>query len=323
MSQGDTIAISVAGFDRSRHGRLIEELAFALRRTDAETLRKWGGRSAGRLASLSASRIGGLASLVKALGQHAYNEVASLVHATGEGKALTHLGDRTAAAIDGSIAFGKDGAHLITSVSRALATRPKENAPRVLGAFLGFYAGSGGLDGNGGIPDLDLLAGIDAHRSFLTHSILAGIVAEALLLSVADLASEVHDRLPEDHDLLWDRLATAASPLVGAVAAGTSAGIAYHLLVDALIQPAPYKDLPIAMPIEGHQALMAGNAAAEAASRRYRIPATIDVSPQGPSEKSTGRRVVDGIASAATAAGDVAQEGVQRVKDYWSTHRRR
>jgi len=55
-------------------------------------------------------------------------------------------------------------------------------------------------------------AGIDAHRSLLTHSILAGV------------------------DLLWD----------------------------AGIEPAPYKDLPFAMPMEAHVGLMAANGAAEA-----------------------------------------------------------
>lgn len=58
----------------------------------------------------------------------------------------------------------------------------------MLAAFLGFYAGSGGVDGDGGIPDLDLLAGIDAHRSILTHSILAGVVAEGLLRLHTELA---------------------------------------------------------------------------------------------------------------------------------------
>jgi len=47
------------------------------------------------------------------------------------------------------------------------------------------------------------------------------------------------------------------------LAAGASAGIAYHLLVDAYIQPAPYHSLPLSMPIEGHQVAMAANGAAE------------------------------------------------------------
>ena len=189
----------------------------------------------------------------------------------------------------------------------------------MLGAFLGFYAGSGGIDGNGGIPDLDLLAGIGAHRSILTHSILAGIVAEGALLSIADLATQVHERLPFDHDPLWDTLAEGASPLVESLAAGTSAGIAYHLLVDAFIQPAPYKDLPFSMQIEGHQAAMAANGMAEGiasvSNGADRDPVVI--LQNGLPEKSTGRKFVDGIASAASFAQNKVAEGMATINERW------
>lgn len=114
---------------------------------------------------------------------------------------------------------------------------PKRTAPAVIGAVLGFSAGSGGLDGNGGIPDLDLLAGIGSNRSPLTHTLIAGILAEGLLLALADLAAEVHGRLPHDHDPLWDGLARIGRPLTHNLAIGTGAGLAYHLLVDAFVQP--------------------------------------------------------------------------------------
>lgn len=156
------------------------------------------------------------------------------------------------------------GAKLIGGISSALIDNPKENAPKVLAAFLGFYAGSGGTDGNGGIPDLDLFAGIDAHRSILTHSILAGVVAEGVLLAAADLAVLVQDNPPDSRDPIWEKLANAALPLKQSLIAGTSAGVAYHLLVDAGIQPAAYHGLPFEMPMEAHQGVMGANALAEA-----------------------------------------------------------
>lgn len=63
----------------------------------------------------------------------------------------------------------------------------------------------------------------------------------------------------------------AAKDLIaGQLAAGASAGIAYHLSVDATLQPAAYKDLPVSMPMEAHQMLFALNAAVEGADAAKR-----------------------------------------------------
>jgi len=305
------------GENRAR--RLLDELAFALSRTDLGTLKEWGGRSAGRLLTLGARRVGGLVSLVSAIGKRSWAELVGLIRAADQGNGLSHAGDRTAAAIDGSIALGRDGARVVGAIGRGLVSNPREAAPRVLGAFLGFYAGSGGLDGNGGIPDLDLLAGIDAHRSILTHSFLAGVVAEGTLLAIADLSAQIMNRLPADHDPLWDGLAKAAAPLTASLATGASAGIAYHLLVDALIQPAPYHDLPFSMPIEGHQAAMAASGAAEgvAAAHGEKARGPIEFVQGGSPAQSTGRKVVDGISTTATAAQAALTNGVDQARKLW------
>lgn len=305
------LPISVEKLSESRNRRLYDELSFALARTDLVILRRWGGRSAGRLLTLGAGRIGGLAMLVANIGKGAWQEVSGLIRASGQGATLPHLGDRTAAAIDGSIAIGREGGRILSTTGRALVTTPKEAAPRVLAAVLGFYAGSGGVDGNGGIPDLDLLAGIDAHRALLTHSILAGVIAEGLLLSIADLAQLVYERLPLDHDPLWDALAKAGAPLTASLAAGTSAGIAYHLLIDAFIQPAPYHGLPFSMPMEGHQTLMGANGLAEGMSaiQRQNRRDPVEIQQGGLPEKTLGRKVVDGFANAADFAKSTASRG--------------
>jgi hypothetical protein len=303
--------------DRIR--RLYEELSFAILRTDRVALQQWGGRSGGRLLASGARRVGGLTRFATLVGKGAWQEMTGLVKAAGQGNLGVHVGDRTAAAIDGSLAFGRESARVISVVSQGLIANPKEAAPKILGAFLGFYAGSGGVDGNGGIPDLDLLVGIGAHRSIVTHSILAGMLAEGALLSIADLATLIHERLPIDHDPLWDELAKSASPLTQSLATGTSAGIAYHLLVDAFIQPAPYHDLPFGMPIEGHQAVMGANGAAEGANaaKRSMLHQSVEIVQDGLPEKSTGRKVVDGVATAASVAQSAAINTLSRVKAGW------
>lgn len=296
-----------------RSRRLYDELAFAISRTDSQILKEWGSRSAVRFVKLGGRRISTISSTVKSLGKASKTELLGLLQAMRENKLGTHLGDRTAAAIDGSIAITRSGAQAISGIGSALIDDPRANAPKVVAAFMGFYAGSGGVDGNGGIPDLDLLAGIDAHRSLFTHSIIAGIVAEGILLATADLAAQVHDKLPVDHDPLWDRFAAEASSLTEALGVGVSAGIAYHLLVDAGIQPAPYHDLPIAMPIEGHQSILAANGLAEGAdaTQRFYRRTPLEIVQSGATEKSAGRKVVDTIGDAATSA-------TRYMQSFWS-----
>ncbi|PIP00689.1 hypothetical protein CJ014_00870 [Pleomorphomonas carboxyditropha] len=149
------------------------------------------------------------------------------------------------------------------TIATALYRNPAETAPQLMMLTFGFLTGSGGLDGNGGIPDLDFQLGIGHHRSLLTHSILSGLVVETLCLGFIDLVCTIADKLPEDRDPIWDVLVSRGNALVAAASTGLSAGIAYHLGVDATLQPAAYHDLPFSMPIEGHQAVMGANAAAE------------------------------------------------------------
>jgi hypothetical protein len=285
----------------TRAALLYSELGFALSRLEREALKSWGGRSATRLLMLAGRRVGGLAKLATVLGRAGFGELTGVLSASRQRRLSAHVGDRTAAAIDGTITLGRDGTRLIAGVARALARDPKATAPAVLGGLLGFSAGSGGLDGNGGIPDLDLLVEIGAHRSPLTHTIIAGIVADGLLLALADLVAEVHGKLPHGHDPLWDSLARIGRPLTESLAIGTSAGLAYHLLVDALIQPAALHGLPIVMPLEGHQTVMAASGLAEGANATGQVGrrTSTEIVQSGPPQRSTGRLMVDGASEVA------------------------
>jgi hypothetical protein len=297
----------------SRLSRFYSELGFALSRLDRDELKGWSTRSAKRLLMLAGRRIGGLAKLATVLGRAGYSELTGVFSASRQSRLSTHIGDRAAAAIDGTISLGRDGARLIAGVARTLIRDPKGSAPAVLGGLLGFSAGSGGLDGNGGIPDLDLLAGIGAHRSPLTHTIVAGVVAEGLLLALADLAAEVHGKFPHDHDPLWDQLTKIGRPLMESLAVGTSAGLAYHLLVDALIQPAALHGLPVHMPMEGHQTVMAASGLAEGANAASHADAheLVEVVQDGKPKATAGRRVVDAVTEATATAAAAAGSGLR------------
>ncbi len=302
----------------SRAAVLYSELGFALSRLERDALKGWGGRSAGRLLMLAGRRVGGLAKLATVLGRAGFGELMAVLSASRQRRLSAHLGDRTVAAIEGTVSLGRDGTRLVAGVARALVRDPKGTAPAVLGGLLGFSMGSGGLDGNGGIPDLDLLVGIGAHRSPLTHTIIAGVVAEGLLLALADLAAEVHCKLPHGHDPIWDGLERIGRPLTESLAIGTSAGLAYHLLVDALIQPAALHGLPVEMPLEGHQTIMAASGLAEGANAAghsgRRTP--VEIVQGGLPQKSSGRRAVD-------AVGEAAGNGLERARDAFRSWRGR
>jgi hypothetical protein len=303
-------------FDDSRMSRILAELSHALGQVDRETLKAWGARSGRRLAGLFFRRIGAFARLAGKLAYSGFKEGRDLAEAIHVGRGVEQVGDRSAAAIDSSIAFVRDGKLAMCRIRNALQDDPRRNIPRLAAGVLGFYAGSGGLDGNGGIPDLDLMAGIGFHRSLLTHSILAGVMAEGLLIALMDLSGEIKDSLPEEHDPFWDKMAEMASPLAGPLATGTSAGIAYHLIVDATLQPAAYHGLPWQMPLEGHELALGANGAAEgayAADFGNKTAPPSNKADQGASAHPTaGRRVVEGIAQAASNAGDFGRRWLGR-----------
>jgi len=142
---------------------------------------------------------------------------------------------------------------------------PKRAATDFVTLVVAFYVGSGGLDGDGGVPDVDLELGIGAHRSIFTHSVISGIAIEAVALAFIDLASVIYSKLPEDKDPLWDEVYAHGSRLARRFSEGVSLGIAYHLGVDATVDGGgSYKDLPVTVPALGHQQIAAVNAALEA-----------------------------------------------------------
>ena len=125
-------------------------------------------------------------------------------------------------------------------------------------AVMGFNVGGGGIDGDGGIPDLDLLISIGHHRSILTHSVLPMIILEGVFFSLIGLVNLVHNNLPSKHDPLWDDIKSNNESILESFYTGMSLGLAYHLGIDGTIQGGgSYNNLPFSMPNFGHR-LIAG-----------------------------------------------------------------
>ncbi len=243
--------------------KLFRELKVALAATDSADLKAWGVRSAAKLPAITSRRIKNLGALLSSVIRFTGKEFSNAIRAMSKGRLRAHFENRKVAAIDGIIDIKNRVTKTASAFSQALYSDPKHNAPGVLALAIGFLAGSGGIDANGGIPDSDLALGIGWHRSPFTHSIIAGVVVEGAILSLVDLTGVIHDKLPPGYDPFWDNLLVAKESIAVRLSEGASAGIAYHLGVDATLQPGTYHDLPISMPMEAHQALFAANAAAE------------------------------------------------------------
>jgi hypothetical protein len=176
-----------------------------------------------------------------------------------------HLGRRVGTAFGITSNAISNGAKSLSSLASELIASPAEAAPKLLVLVLSSVAASGGVDGNGGVPDMDIpLMGIGAHRSPLTHSILIGSLLETAVMLLTRIVLCTHKNLPTEHDPLWEGIARQSVNILSAAGKGASAGIAYHLMVDAVVQPGTYHGVPFDMPIEAHQAIFAANSAAEA-----------------------------------------------------------
>jgi len=247
-----------------KRDHLLEEISEAIRNTPRSELRDWGMRIPTTMSTVTVRRGKNFGGLLKSLGKAFINEGAGIVGSIHDGQVKEHIAQRGKAAHDSLLYAGETARNTFCQMSIAIKDDPSKYAPKLAAGMLGFLGASGGIDGDGGVPDLDFLGGIGAHRSVFTHSIIAGIVIETMLVSLSDLTKTVYNNLPEQHDQLWDRLVVGNEEILMALSQGMSAGIAYHLGVDATIDgDGIYRDLPISIPQDAHQIIISANAVAE------------------------------------------------------------
>jgi GTPase SAR1 family protein len=262
---------SILTVQPQRRNQLAAELKIALSRTPPSELSAWSKRSAQRFVSVSAKRLTGFGSLLAKFTSLSADELVRVISAFNGGTLGEYANDWADKAQRLAAGISERGQSVLTLMAKTIESRPSDAATHLLGAVVGFYCGSGG-DGDGGIPDLDLLGGIGAHRSIFTHSIIAGAFIETAVMSLVDLTQVVHAFLPAEHSEFWDTLLHHTEIGSSTFVSGASIGIATHLGVDTLLDGfTPYKDLPIALPQFAHELLMGLNAGIEGTygARRY------------------------------------------------------
>ncbi len=265
----------------TRFERMAQELAYAISHTNSADMAKLAGFLATDAGSAFVRRVTGLVSLAEKVGSGTAYELASMYRAYSADRLTEHLGGRVGTASGVTSRGISNGAKSLSTLASELIANPAEAAPKLLVLVLSSVAASGGIDGNGGAPDLDIpLMGIGAHRSPLTHSILVGSLLETAVLLLTRIVLCTHKNLPPEHDPLWGKIAGQSVEILSAAGKGASAGIAYHLMVDAVLQPGAYHGVPFDMPIEVHQAIFAANAAAEGeAASTYPDESTLTTTP--------------------------------------------
>jgi len=251
-------------FERQRLDQMVLELRNAYQQLPPDIAVSWTGNIVKRLGISFTRRIGNVVDLSIFVLEKTGELVIDFTKAVWKGQGQAHIKKKSlAGAAAGAETFEKAG-HALKGVVNELRTRPADIAPELLVSALAFFVVGGGLDGDGGVPDLDIqLFGIGGHRSLFSHSIIAGTLIETSLYALVDLVTIAHKHLPPDHDPLWDSIHDRSQSLVSGATRGASAGLAYHLGVDSIVQPAAYHDLPFPAPMEVHQGISGANAASE------------------------------------------------------------
>lgn len=136
----------------------------------------------------------------------------------------------------------------------------------ILWGIIIFYAVSGGLDLEGGVPDLDIkLGGIGLHRSIWFHSIIAGFTLEFIMRLAFKTLLIVIENLPENHLAVWDKINDFIQKNQNLTVAAIWFGIAAHLIKDTGIIAGNFKsysDLPANLSMEHHNLIMNANGVA-------------------------------------------------------------
>lgn len=261
---GNNISPSIGRMTKARFFKLKSEIAQAYNAAPAAIVNEWTKYTLMLLVSALYRRIKNVGNLGVLVLEKTGREVIDLGKAVVDKKSKTHISNRVSDASNYSNRKIKSLLSSFKLLYKSFKSNPGEVGPDILIASLAFSFASGGLDGDGGVPDSDItMFGIDAHRSIFTHSILAGVVIETGLYSIVDFISRAHRYLPKKHDQLWDTINNKTKEAADLSAKGVSVGLAYHFGVDAIFQPAAYHDLPFPAPIESHQLIMGVNAAAE------------------------------------------------------------
>jgi hypothetical protein len=168
---------------------------------------------------------------------------------------------QTVAALPGRLS------HAMAQFSALSRGRQADEIAQLVLTWFAFFASGGGFDLEGGLPDLDMaVAGMGAHRTVFTHSILLGLEVESSLWFGLAVMDALVGRMPESRHPVWARIAGASRRYTDRSVTGIWAGIGAHLMRDAGLlsigATKPVVGLPVHLSMAGHKLFLAANGVA-------------------------------------------------------------
>jgi hypothetical protein len=292
MSSLDVVLRQSSGqYNSARLELLAAEMRYAWERTEPAQLRKWAADTGHDFVQFGWNRVSKTGNAVKRVLGVAIGESVDFIHAWQDDRLLPHLECRYSAWSNATSKAYCATAETLSLVRQQLTEHPAEAGSRLLTMMLASVVVSGGADADGGAPDLDLMFGIGAHRSILSHSIIMGTTLETAISATFRLIQVIYQNLPSEHDRFWDAAIVGVEDVLQQIKIGSSIGMAYHLFVDGTIQEAAYKDLPISLPMEFHEGILVANAAAEAVNAAdLSSRPNVQLTPSGAASKAYGLR---------------------------------
>ncbi|CAN5209213.1 hypothetical protein BH09PSE6_BH09PSE6_32410 [soil metagenome] len=255
--------------DAERLARMAAELREAVGRLTAPQLREFGADVVADLGRSLTRRVVKIGHLLAGITRGVARESAGAVAATRGGRLAAHAAARREAAADALGSWSTRARVNAAALHQAFVRDPRESAIQMFVFTLAALAGSGGLDASGGASDVDLpFTAHDPHAALVTHSIFMGAALETMCLATVRLIDRVHAALPDQRDALWDSVHARCAPFAQTASRGLSAGVAYHLLIDGLVDP---HRMPAGWSTEAWQLWLLTNAKVEgfdAATRR-------------------------------------------------------
>ena len=139
----------------TRYEKLEWELKHALSKTSNEEFKKWALYTSIVFPQITVRRAKNLGEFAGKIVKGTYSEAKDLVTASIKWKFLEHTKQRTNDLIKFSKQSLKDFKELTSIIKRMIKNDPKNAAIQIFIATMGFNVGGGGIDGDGGVPDLD------------------------------------------------------------------------------------------------------------------------------------------------------------------------
>ena len=177
----------------SRAKKLYEEFKYAWDKTSPKEKKDWALDVGVDFGKVMLRRGRGLIKSIGYLARRILKEGEDLTIAVYNQEGKEHIINRKDAAVKSIRSGATTSKKAVKNIISVLKTNPKEAAPTLFLGFVGFICGSGGVDGNGGIPDLDIVAGgIGNHRSIFFHSVISAAVLETIVFSSVKAINIMH-----------------------------------------------------------------------------------------------------------------------------------